>query len=188
MTSVIVVMDKRASKEESKKMEQQEKYVGGVSSIFWRREGLRGGYMIVATTKRLIGVKLADLAAQSKRRSDFEKAPVTDGKKTYFNMTSPGPQVLSEEQTRSLIQYLLKVKDFEVSKEDIEKIRLHSPGRFRGGNLKIQGKTIGEIEIKMFSEPAIGPTRGMHMQTENLFEQISNLMQTFYPEVLELEN
>jgi hypothetical protein len=173
-------------------MEEQEKYLGGVSSVFWRREGLRGGYMVVATTKRLIGVKLADLSTLATqtvrmRRSDFEEARITDSKKTYIDMISQAPQVLTEEQARGLIQLLLKVKDFEVKKEDIEKILLHSPGRFRGGNLKIQGKPIGEIEIKIFSEPSIGPTRGMHKQTADLFERISNLMQTFCPEAFELE-
>jgi hypothetical protein len=146
--------------------------------MLWGR-GFRGGYTIIATTKRLIGIKLMDI---------IKKARKSDNKEVFSYMAKPPQQKLTEEQTTNLLQEAVKMKDFEVTKENIEKILLHHPGSFRGGKLTIQAEPIGEIEIKIFGQPAIGPSAGLHQATVGLFEQVGNLMQTFYPEALELEN
>jgi hypothetical protein len=159
-------------------MEQQEKYLGGVTSFFWGR-GFRGGYTIIATTRRLIGVKLVEI---------IKKARKSDDKTVFEELAKPSQQELTEEQTRRLIQEALKIEDFEVSKENIQKILLHRPGTFRGGKLTIQANPIGEIEIKIFSQPGVGPSAGLHRASVELFEEVGKLMQTFYPEILELQN
>jgi hypothetical protein len=100
-------------------MEGQEKLLGGVHDFLMTR-GFRGGYAIIATTKRIVGIKPFGTKISQRDIPDEE-----------------------------LVQKSVKDKDFEIKKEEISKLLLKKPGSIRGGHLKIVPKSGKEILIKI---------------------------------------
>jgi hypothetical protein len=138
-----------------KKMEGQEKFLGGVHDSLMQRGIGRGGYAIIATTQRIVGIK------------------------PFFDIYYSPRDIPNDE----LIQKSVKDKDFEIKKEEISKLLLKKPRRTHAGYLKILSKSGKEIQIKIVTRRPVG---GLNLALA-AFQKLSDLIQAFYPEAVELE-
>jgi hypothetical protein len=145
-------------------MEEQEKYLDGITSK-WLARGLIRGYAIYATTKRLIGV--------SKRKQVLE-AGFLPGVIKVSRDAKKEKSELEGDQSMQVIKDLLKSKDFEAKKSDIKLISLKKPGAFKQGRVKILLNSGEEIEIKLGSRA--------------VFERVGEIMQSFSPDLVQVEN
>jgi hypothetical protein len=150
-------------------MEEQEKYLGGVTSK-WLARGMIRGYAIHVTNKRIIGVK--------ERRRTFEES---GGGLVGFLLErraekkdTAEEERLEEDKGEQALEELLKTKDVEINKTDIKWMQLKKPGKIHQGHLRILLKSSQEIQIKI-GAPWI-------------FDAVAQLIQSFYPQVLEMED
>ncbi len=154
-------------------MEEQEKYLGEVRSGYLAR-GVASGYAIYVTTKRIIGVK--------KRRDGFLDTPDLVGL-IYDHEIEKHEMELASKLEKDVngegMKMLLESNDLEIKKEEIKRIQLKKSEGWRTGHLKILLRTGKEIGIRML----VGTPK-----YTKVFEKLGELMQAFYPEVLELED
>jgi hypothetical protein len=149
-------------------MEEQERYLGGVTSPYLVK-GFKGCEVHV-TTRRIIGVRRVLLP-----RAQILGTYVPGPKNPWFLNVLSNP---TQEEFDKAFNELLKTKDFEFKKEEVERIRLKRPGRLSSGHINFVLKSGEEIKVTMEAYPAY----------RKLFEIVGELMQAFLPEAVELEN
>jgi len=160
-------------------MAEQEKYLG----VVWGaplKKGILPGYALYATTSRIIGVK--------ERRDDFLYQVGPRGRhgntlRRYEREDEKRESELDAEMkngfTGEPMRKLLESKDLEVKKDEIKAIQLKRTGSFRSGHIKFQLKSGKEIEIEILSEANNIP---------GFFEKVGGLLQTFFPEGVQIED
>jgi hypothetical protein len=150
-------------------MEEHEEYLGIVASMFMAKKW-RGGYAILATTKRIVGV-------------DWFKGSFKDNLALMRKFDPSAESKPGKEEIEEAIQALLKSKDFEIKKEEIGRIRLKKLGRFKPAHVKFLLRSGDEINVNIWPS---GPQ--FFAAARAVFERVGELMQEFYPEALELED
>jgi hypothetical protein len=156
-------------------MEEQEKYLGGLESAYLNKGWPKiGGYAIHVTTKRIIGIKRRrdiispDLGASRRVKNETERESKLEG-----------------DSTGEEIKELLEAKDMEIRKQEIKQIRLKKVGALTPGHLIIAMKSGEETKIDILQQ---GRHPDYAYPGSRLFEKVGELMQAFYPEVLQLED
>jgi hypothetical protein len=154
-------------------MEQQEKYLGGITS-YWLTRGLIRGYAIHVTNKRIIGVKKRKMAFEEGAFSGPSLVGAVVDHKTEKREAREESDLENGEGGRAL-EELLKNRDIEIQKTDIYRIKLKKPGKIHQGHLRILLlKSTQEFKIKI-GAPYV-------------FERVGQLMRLFYPEVVRSED
>jgi hypothetical protein len=137
-------------------MEKQEKYLGHVPASTYFR-----GFVIIATTKRLIGVKR--LLSSSLVGLNLDLKSYAESK-------------LKDEEADKLFKDVLKSVYFEIKKDNIKAIRLKKPSTLglRSGHFDILSKSGNEIKLRL--------------ATPKAFRLARDMIQAFYPEALKVED
>ncbi len=139
-------------------MEQNEEYLGGISSPYLKK-GILTGYGIYVTNMRIFGVR------NRKAGIGWLVGTAAGG--------ALGARGLSEKMSREdntrTISELFENKNIEIRKDQIATIEVTKP-RFAFGHLNITSKT--------------GESTSVKIGEKHVYEQVRALMEAFFPEAV----